>query len=367
VHGIAALTAGVLVAAAAIALVTRSAWKEQAIRTAVALVVFVGAVVVTGLLFHEASGTTHAGGLVDQGGLADPTWEFYEAARGHAASMPPSNGSMLWDVLRILYSRAWWWLVPAALLAILGLLRRRADPRARTIVVFTVLSLVGLALVSSVFMLGWQGYVPRRTGASRIPLEASLLPPTFLAVGLGLLTREGWTWRSRTVRRPLPILLALLTITSLISMTGFARYNNGGSIGRHELALWESLPLRSGDVVLANGYTEGFIPDVTPATGLLDGRAPYTFGDLLRRANQLLRGAEAFFEDPAAHGDYLAEHHVTWVVVGNPDTYALSTGNTWDVPRRLDVLERCAGLKRVLDDPSLTVFRVVDPGPQVCS
>jgi hypothetical protein len=119
--------------------------------------------------------------------------------------------------------------------------------------------------------------------------------------------------------------------------------------------------------VLTNGYEEGFIPDVTPAIGLLDGRAPYTFGDLLHHANGLLRGAQEFYEDPQTNWGYLAQHHVTWVVVGDPDTYALSTGNTWYVPKTLTSLDRCKGLHKVLGGSSLVAYRVVHPGPGGCS
>jgi hypothetical protein len=364
VHGIAALTAGVMVAAAALALLTRGSRGRQVRRAGVALVVFLATVAVTGLAFREASGTAHTGGLVDRGGLADPTWEFYRAARGAGPSLPPNNGTMLRDTLPVLYSGSWWWVVPALVLALVGLWRRRQEPVARRVVAFTVLSLVGLALVSSVFMLGWAGYVPRRTGASRIPLEASLLLPTLVAVGLGCLATA--LRRDGSPRRPLVVLLAVLSVSALVSTTGAARYYDGGSLSRHELAVWQSLPLTSDDVVLANGYTEGFIPSATPAQGLLDGRAPYTFDRLLHRADRLFRDGQDFFTDPARHWDYLARNGVTWVVVANPRTYALSTGSTWYVPRDPEALARCRGLQRVVDDPSLTVYRVVDPSPSGC-
>jgi Family of unknown function (DUF6541) len=369
VHGIAALTSGVMVAAAALVSLARGPRAEQLRRTAIGLVVLLAAVVVTGLVFREASGTVHAGGLVDRGGLADPTWEFFRAARDETTSMPPSNSALVEQSVRELYDWQRWWFVPALLLAIVGLWRRRRDAAARQVVSFTLLSLLGMIAVASVFMFGWQGYVPRRTGASRIVLEASLLGPPLVAIGLECLVRDAQTWRRRRLV-PEPrlaglVLLAALSVGGAISLIRVADYDDGQAPSRQELALWRSLPMTSRDVVLANGYTEGFIPDVTGARGLLDGRAPYTFDAQLRRANGLLRGGQAFFSDPARHWDFLASNDVSWVVVGSH--HALGTGNVWDTPPPdLRALESCPGLDRYAQDETLTVFRVVDDGPQGC-
>jgi len=164
-----------------------------------------------------------------------------------------------------------------------------------------------------------------------------------------------------------PIVLAVLVACALVSSVGVARYDSTQALSRLDLAVWRSLPLEQDDVVLTNAYTEGFIPDVTDAEGLLDGRAPYTFGDLLHRANSLFRGAQDFFADPSAHWGYLRANDVLWVIVGEPSTFALSTGNAWSVPSTLHALERCRGLQRVVDDdPRITVFRVVNPSPAGC-
>jgi hypothetical protein len=369
VHGIAASTAAVLIGAAALAGLERGRVVEQLKHAGLAVLALLGAVVATAVVFHEASGTVHAGGLVDRGGLADPTWEFFRAARGDPPSMPQGNADMLIDSLRELYHWTWWWMAPVAILAMYTFIRRRRDPLVRRLLLFVLLAVVGMAAVASVFMFAWQGYVPRRTGASRLALEASLLVPPLLAVGLSLLV-DDWRLGVRRLwsspRRLVVAVLALVSVCGIVSLVRLADYDNPQRPSRAELATWRSLPLTSDDTVLSNGYTEGFIPVVTGAQGLLDGRAPYTFADQLRRANDLFRGAQAFFDDPAAHWGFLADNDVTWVVVGSPDSHSLGTGNVWETPPDLAGLERCAGLEQVVETTTLAAFRVTDSGPDGC-
>jgi hypothetical protein len=371
VHGIAAVTAGVMVAAAAVLSLARGPRGEQLRRTGLVVAAFLGAVLVAALVFHEASGTVHAGGLVDQGGLGDPTWEFYRAARDEAPSMPPRNLSMMGRTFLQLYDWQLWWVVPAAALAAVGLWRTRREAATRNVLSFTLLSLTGLLAVASVFMLGWQGYVPRRTGASRIVLEMSLLGPPLLAIGLGGAARATWNWRGRptlsTPRLRHVVLLVVVSGCGMASLVRDAEYYDGQAPSREQLAVWHSIPATSSEVVLANGYTEGFIPDNTGAEGLLDGRAPYTFDTELLHANELLRGAQRFFDDPARHWSFLAENDVSWVVVGEPGSYSLGTGNVWNSPRHLRALDGCRGLVRFAAVDGLTVFRVADAGAQGCA
>jgi hypothetical protein len=372
VHGIAALCAGVMITAAALVSWAGGERREQLRRIAIAVVTLAAGVVVAALVFHEASGTVHAGGLVDRGGLADPTWEFFRAARGDPSSTPPANLAMMEQSVRQLYSWQKWWMIPTLLLACYGLWRHRAEAAVRRAVAFALLSLLGILLVASVFMLGWQGYVPRRTGASRLVAEASLLGPPLLAIGLGCAVSSVRAWLGRqrlATYRWLGdiVVLAVVAVCGWTSLSDVAAYDDGMAPSRAQLAVWRSLPLTRSDVVLANGYTEGFIPDLTGAQGLLDGRAPYTFDAQLKRANGLLRGARAFYGDPAGHWDFLAQNHITWVVVGVPGTWSLGTNNVWDVPDATRDLARCAGLQRVTGDPTLSVFRVVDSSAQGCA
>jgi hypothetical protein len=370
VHGIAALTTAVFIAAAVVVSLERGRIREQLKRSAIAAAALLGGVVVAALVFHEASGTVHAGGLVDQGGIADPTWEFFSAARDHPPSIPESNAAIMYDSLRDLYHWSWWWMIPAGALALLGLVLNRKDPVVARLVRFTLLSLLGIGAIAAVFMLGWQGYVPRRTGASRLFLEASLLVPPLVAVGLAGLARRRWPLPRAVpavnARTKTAAFIAAVAVCGVGTLVSVSEYDKPQAPTRAELALWRSLPLTSSDIVLANGYTEGFIPAVTGAEGLLDGRAPYTFGDLLTRANRLLRGGAGFFDDPAANWDFLADNNVTWVVVGDADARSLGTGNVWDTPPNLDALNSCRGLQLVDETSTLTAYRVTDPGPDGC-
>ena len=54
-------------------------------------------------------------------------------------------------------------------------------------------------------------------------------------------------------------------------------------------------------VVLTNAWTEGYVPQVMGARGLLDGRAPYTYPRVLVRANHLLRKARPSTNAHARH------------------------------------------------------------------
>jgi hypothetical protein len=374
VHGIAALTGGVMVTAAALVLLLRGPRRRQLIRAAIALGALLLGVLVVGLVFREASGTVHAGGLADRGGIADPTWEFFRAARDRPPSVPPSNWALVQVTLKVLYDWQKWWFVPVLVLALVGLWRARRQPPAREVVGFTLLSLLGLGVVAAVFALGWQGYVPRRTGASRLIADMSLLGPPLVAIGLeGLiaggsaLPRTGPSRPARGPRAVLAVVLVLLTALGLKTMTRFGDYFDGQRPTRAQLAVWQAIPATSSDVILSNAYTEGFIPDTTGAAGLLDGRAPYTFADQLARANRLFREAADFYDDPASHWSFLAANHVTWVVVGDRGTHSLGTGNMWSTPADPGVLRACSGLRQTASTEGLTVFKVVDPSAGGCS
>ena len=120
----------------------------------------------------------------------------------------------------------------------------------------------------------------------------------------------------------------------------------------------ERLDLPSDAVVLTNAYTEGYVAEVMGATGLLEGRAPYTDAMVLNRANRLLREAKTFYRRPCHNAEFLAENDVSYVVVAKRGSFALATPNVFarNVPPQR--LGNCPGLTPVLTTSDLRVYKV---------
>lgn len=314
VHGIALVGTAVFLVAACVALVLRErSWR------------FVGQVALTGVAVAAAtgllalatgglSGAVHEGGIANVSGSDDPTWEFVQAAKGRPPSTPPDQLELLRSGLRAMYEQATWWALGAAGVSLVVLLLTRSvRQRFGAMVVFVLLSLVLLAIPVAVLLLGWDSYVPRRTGTLRVAHDASLLLPPLVACAVAAL--------ASLVPRPrwghVVSALAVVAATSIgLQGVWLEREQRVASrIGLAEVQALESLDLPPGSVVLTDGYSEGVVHATTGAVGLLEGRAPYTFPDLLERANGLLRGAEEFYRRPREQRDFLQENDVDYVLV----------------------------------------------------
>jgi hypothetical protein len=363
VHGIALLTAGAFFVGSAVALFPREG-RLRFLRGGVLAGLALGASgLISAVTFGGASGAAHAGNLSDQSGLSDPTWEFIRAIRALPPSMPPSNRAMASGAVETAYEGSGWWLglalVVAAGILLLGAIR--GSKVARQMLAFTLASLAGLTMVAAIFALGWSSYVPRRTGASRLVQEGTLLAGPFIAGGL-LTTVRMFEQRIAWQRG-----ICLGTIAMLCG-AGFATTSHLESIVAHqrpdrsvEKALTE-LEVSPNALVLTNAYTEGYVEQVMGAQGLLEGRAPYTFPDVLARANALLRESAAFYAHPVRKVEFLTDNRVSYVVASNRHSYSLGTGNVFEVPVRRPRLDACPRLVRVLTQPGLTVYRVTDKG-----
>ena len=184
---------------------------------------------------------------------------------------------------------------------------------------FNVVTLVGLGGIAAILALGWSSYVPRRTGSSRLVQEMTLLVGPLVACGLACLTalvgrRAGQTWQMALCAFLVVASCGLGTFHSARVETTLQHQRPQPS----DVSALQGLGLSSGSVVLTNAYTEGYVPQVMGATGLLDGRAPYTYPSVLTRANRLLREAKTFYQRPCHNVDFLEENNVSYVVVTPP-------------------------------------------------
>jgi hypothetical protein len=359
VHGIALLTGGVLLVGAAVAFCPRTGWWPYVRRCVLAGLAFGASAVVLALAIGGSSGTEHSGGLGDKGGLADPTWQFFRGIKGLPPSIPPRNRQLLVNAIDNSYDgRAIHWIPVALVLATVVLLvaaiRKRSE--ARQVLVFAVLSLLGVGAVAAVFAFGWSSYVPRRTGGQRLVQDMTPLVAPYLACALAFLPLVG---RRVAWRRGVSIAVVIaLCVVGMMASSRLARGSEHQRPSPRNMQTLASLKVPHDAVVLANAYTEGYLENVMGADGLLEGRAPYTFPRLLLRANRLLKGAREFYTDPSAHLDYLERNHVSYVIVSRRHSFALATGNFFqiEVPRsRFDAVPGLTQVRKTLD---LTVYRV---------
>jgi hypothetical protein len=359
VHGIALLTAGSLVVGSMLALCPRhGAWSFLR-RCALSGVALGASGLMSAIVFGGSSGTEHASNLSDRSGLADPTWEFIRAIQALPPSTPPTSEEIASDVISSVYQASGWWIGLAVVVATAVLVggAARGSSGARRVLTFTVASLIGLLALAALFAFGWSSYVPRRTGASRLLQEATLLVGPYVACALGLVRLP-----VHQIARQRFICTAAILILCAAGLEASSRLERNVERQRPDPSVQQalaSLKMRPDSVVLANAYTEGYIERVTRAEGLLEGRAPYTYPRVLRRANALLREAAAFYENPAGGSAFLETNNVAYVLLSRSGSYSLGTGNTFDLGVRPSRLNASPRLVRVLSSRDLTVFRVV--------
>lgn len=364
VHGIALLTGGVLCVAATLALTPWRRFRLWVRRVGVAAVAVLATVVLVGLLMGAAPGAEHSGGLDDSSGLSDPTWRFIVLIAGRHVSLPPSNAHMVSLAINGAY-RGPAWAVAVALglaLAALAVCSWRA-PQARRALAFLLLSLLGIMIAASIFAFGWSGYVPRRTGGQRLVQQATVLvaPAIAMAIGLTQLVRARgvrvwWTQLAAAV------MLVPLLIVSVVSNAHVVSAVQPQAPGPESKRTLLSVKVPPGAVFLTNGYMEGYIQRFFHGTGLLEGRAPYTFPSVLTEANKLLAGAAAFYSHPRQHVEFLRQNHVDYVLLSRKGSYSLGTNNVFGPPDSRERLDRTPELVRVLSTRDLSMYRVELPG-----
>jgi hypothetical protein len=331
VHAPGAIVAATLCGATALAH-ARPSWRW------VVRVVAVGAALVA-VWFVVDRVTGHRGPFSDQFAAPpeltadgrDPTYEFAQLAtaqipadRAQLGVDPPAGDELLkkslTDGFLVGGTTTYWVLIAAvgATLAAALALRRWTIVR---YMVAGILFLGLLVLVSVVTQLGWDTYVPRRTGYSRFFQFWWFVPLAGVALAARLVDRAWWRIG---VSALLVAVAGTLWVRSLDATSNLDRTQPSVTT----LEQLRALPLRPGAIVLSNAFTQDFVQVNTTGDGLTDGRAPYLEERLLRRANRILRATSAFFADPLGVPFPWDRYDVQYVLVstvpnslGNPAIY----------------------------------------------
>jgi len=280
----------------------------------------------------------------------DPTWVFASFGTALEGTPPPTSSALLRSSLGKGFTGEPGPVAVAVVVLAAAALAVVAARRDRGYLVFLLLCLLGLALVSVLFALGWSTYVPRRTGTGRILQLAILLVPLTLAVGA---SRLPW----RRIRRGAIAGVVLVSLALWGRAVPVTRRVTGNQQPPANVLTFErNTPLAPG-IALANAYTEGYLPVVFGVPGLLDGRAPYTEASLLTRANTLRADARAFFADPLGHPFDFAAYDVRYVIVGK-GVWALGTSRWF--PADEDTLAGLPALRLLARGPRYDVYEVRD-------
>ena len=361
IHGVSLTVGGALVAAT---LATRlpAMWRRRRPEiTAVALAaglivaVWLGTDLALSERFTQGGMATQVPEISANG--ADPTLEFFRAVRTFPEDPLPISG---FEVARSaldegFYLEAGHWaegVVYALVVAV-----------AIAIVVFAVVMRVGgigtalgfaagaigiLVAISLVFQIGWETYVPRRTGWHRFLGQALLFVPLLPSVALGL------AGRMRCARVGL---VAWAVVAALaFGVTAKPLYDiHDTQPSREALGLLRSLDFPEDAVISTNAYSEGFVATVLERDALTNGRGPYHQADLLDIAIEQLDDARAFYADPIAEREYLDESDITHVLVA---TEPWMFGSTQHYPTDYAALYRLPELRDVRAGPGFLLFEV---------
>ncbi len=363
VHGIAFLGMGLLlVAATATVLLTTDRRPWDLLRAAGwAAASLLAGFAVLGLAMGRFSGSSTSAGVGALDGEQDPTWAFRKLALGEDPTPAPTASRLVsnsWEDLYEDRTTTVHWVVAVAVVVVLVATLAAAGRRRETVrpLVFFALGAGSLLGVGWLFVQAFDTYVPRRTGSQRLFLEATLVVPVFLAGAASVVVARFEA--RRTLHRVLSAAVLVAALAGgLLSALQVRDEAEGWAPAAADRAALESVDMPSDAVVLANGYTEGYLAHVTGATALLEGRAPYTFPDQLDRSLRLLQDAKRFYADPAGSSELLDRHGVDYVLLSEPESFSVTSANTFDDTVTAEELRAVPGLEEVVSSEGLVVLR----------
>jgi len=285
----------------------------------------------------------------------DPTWQFAAFGTEFEDAAPPTIGSLIGkSVTRGIYGNDAWALIALVASSVIlvggAAMQRGSDGRrAREVLLMGIFVLFGGIAVSVIFALGWDTYVPRRTGAGRIMQLVILILPLVASIGASRLGKHARSAAGTTIWFAIGASLLTLVAPQLID-------NSTRVMPQPEVfASQMRLELEPG-LALANAYTEGYLPIVFGVPGLLDGRAPYTEAVLLDRANLLLSDAREYFSDPTHVEFDFARYGIRYVIVTDR-SWVLGTPRWF--PADVDALRSTPSLSLIENGDGFYLFQVV--------
>ncbi len=372
VHAIDWLLGGALLAGVVVAGVVGRGWRQRLL-PAIGLC---GATAATWVVAGLASGNALSGGsklggvpVIHQG--VDPTFRFQDlVTTGTLVTVADSVTLARQSLERGLLGLGWAWLATLAGLLVVLLIATaigaRSTPsgtRAARLLLVLFVGMVVIATVSFGFTVGWETYVPRRTGWSRLLQLSVVMVPIAAAV----VASAGATSSRRALRIAPPALGLFLSIAVLVhGVSAWSAALSAAQPPSATLAALTTLDLPDDAIVLTNSYSEGTVQLTAGGTGVLFGRAPYTEARLLDRANALIASSQRFFAAPTAPGASMPCRGITHVLVAVDSEWRLGTSSVF--PTDLAALDARGDLRRVATGPGFVLYEVVpDAEPMTTS
>jgi len=361
IHGISFTVCGALVGAT---FATRipALWRDRApeikaVALGVALIVgawWAADLVISGRLTQTGKATSVP--EISASGI-DPTLEFMRAVRTFPEEPFPETGAeVARSVLELgLFVPSQQWgdnvyeavVVVAVIIVLVGLATRTRG--LGTLLGFAAVAVAIIVAICFAFQIGWDTYVPRRTGWYRFLGQALVFVPLLASAALGLARRARW---SRV------LLVGWLGVAALAyGVTAKPLYDiHDTQPSREALDAARNLDLPPDAVLSTNAYSEGFVTAVLDRIAVTNGRGPYHQAELLDTAIEQLDAARAFYADPVGERDYLRESGVTHLLVS---TTPWMFGTTQLYPPHLEALYyHVPGVIPVVEGPEFVLFEV---------
>jgi hypothetical protein len=211
-------------------------------------------------------------------------------------------------------SGVWAAMVTLAALLLAAAMALRLPRPLRPIAPAVVLMGVVLVAVAAAFSYRYDTLVPADFGGSRL-FDYAELGTTLVVLALAE-ALSGWL-AGRRSWLPYAALVAAVAVAAVVASPMFGPKQRAITNGNRALTLvnWVRDNTPCDARILPDRITLGTFNATTGRVSVLEGMGPYLRPDMLHTVLTQVLGANAFFRDPAAHRDYLAQQGVDYVIL----------------------------------------------------